>query len=327
MPKFAQQMKKGNKKYTLRTTLLSLLVIVAVLLGVYAAGIYQIYHFNSEMEIPEGTDNVIARFSPDDDGYIYDASGNRVTLDMGSRHSFISRKSLEKLKSEGYDAKEQQTLIYTTDQSGHYKIYTRKVVMPVCFYVDPDSDDTVTFDNVEILISDREDGNVLGMDFVEKFVVERDKDTGDISLLRDVPDQYTYVCDLNGHDSALGDIIGYSRRVYLTLQVNDDDPKNYYLDTGSGIRSCELVQPLKDISKATSKVVVDSVTGMATQNYCRVLIGNRMRFARVTYSDSLHTDEYSINPFKVFNRSVVLDLPNKKLYYLKISDPADSMPV
>ena len=76
-----------------------------------------------------------------------------------------------------------------------------------------------------------------------------------------------------------------------------------------------IVQPLKDINKATSPVRIDSVTGLSVQENCRVQIGDRMRFAKVTYADTLHTDKYSVNPFRMFNRSIVLDIPGKKLYY------------
>lgn len=313
-------MKKGKKLYSRKIYLTALFVILAAIAGVYAAGVYQIYHFNSEMIVPETSGNEIVVFKPDHDGLIYTANGQAVTLDMGSRHSFITPETLRQLKENGYDAKEQQTLIFTTDQSGHYRIYTRKVVMPVFLFANPDSADVVTFENVELLISDRDEGNILGMDFLERFVIERDKESKYITLLRNVPEGYEFVCDINGHDSTIGDFIGYSRRVYITLQVNDEDPQNYYFDTGRGIKSCQLVQPLKNVNRATSKVYVDSVSGLLTQDNCRVMIGNRMRFARVTYSDSLHTDKYSINPFKVFNRSIVMDLPNHKLYYKEASD-------
>lgn len=318
-------MTKNSKKYPVKTFVLSLLVILAVLVGVYAAGVYQIYHFNGEMTIPDGDDNVIVSVVPDEDGLVYTATGHGVTIDMGSRHCFISQKTLDQFKREGYPAIEYPTIIYTTDPSGRYRIYTRKVVMPVLFN-SPDSTALVRFDNVELFISDESEGNVLGMDFLEKFVIERDFRSGRISFLRNVPDNYTFVCDINGHDSTIGDLIGYSRRVYIPLQVNDDDPQNYYFDTGRGIRSLELVQPLKNVKGATSKVYVDSITGLMTQDNCRVLVGNRMRFARVTYSDSLHTDRYSINPFRVFNRSIVMDLPNHKLYYRRKMKPKESLP-
>ena len=320
-------MAKKRNKYPLRTLLLSAIVIVAVLLGVYAAGVYQIYHFNSEMVIPEGEDNLISTFLPDNDGHVFTTTGQAVTIDMGSRHCFITNETLERMKDDGYPLVEYPTLIYTTDQSGHYRIYTRKVVMPVNLFVRPDSDEVVTFNNVELLISDSKEGNILGMDFLERFVIERDIETGYISLLRNVPNDYTFVCDINSHDSTIGDIIGYSRRVYIPLQVNDEEPQNYYFDTGRGIRTCELVQPIRNVNRATSNVYVDSLTGLITQDNCRVVIGNRMRFARVTYSDSLHTDKYSINPFRVFNRSIVMDLPDRKLYYRSISEATDSIPL
>ena len=140
-------MTKKTHTYPLKTTLAAIFIIVAVILGVYGAGIYQIYHFNGKMEIPEGDENVILRIHPDEKGYVYTIVGIPYTIDMGSRHSFITPHTLEILKQHGIDGEEQQTLLYTTDQSGHYNFYTRKVVRPMYFFPNATSTDTVTFNN------------------------------------------------------------------------------------------------------------------------------------------------------------------------------------
>lgn len=308
-------MKHNNNTHSLRTFLLSLLLILVVIGGVYAAGVYQIYHFNSGMEIPDNDTNLLARFKVDDEGFFTSPSGKKVVLDMGSRHCFISRQTLEEFRASGYPIEEYPTLIYTTDHSGHYRIYTRKVVMDMLLPSPVYPDSALRIKNVELLISREPEDNILGMDCLDRFVIEHNANNGEISLYRSVPEGYTEVCSIDSHDSYLGDIIGYSRRVFIPLLVNDAGAHNYYFDTGTGMRQHDLVQPEGNIDRATTRVVLDTISGRMTQENCRVQVGNRLMFARVTYADDLHTDKYSVNPFRLFNQSIAMDLPNKKLFY------------
>lgn len=298
-----------------RRFVLSLLLLLAVVAGVYAAGVYQICRFNSHLDVPETGRNLLARFALDEQGNLYSPSGKVVTLDMGSRHTFINRKTLDEFKREGYPAFEVPTLIFTTDQNGHYRLYTRKVTMPMLL-TDPNAPDSILhLGNAELLIATDDHPNVIGMDTLEHFVVGRDADTGEISFYRNVPEGYSLVSELNGGDMTVAEMIGYNRRLYIPLQVNDDNAQNYYFDTGKTIRGLDLVQPLGNIERAKSPVVSDSASGLMVQPKCRVIVGQRVRFADVAYSDTLHTDKYSLNPFRLFTQSFVIDVPGKKLYY------------
>lgn len=307
-----------------KTLLLSVLTLVVVLLGVYASGVYQIVHFNKGMVVPETDSNLLAQITLNERGTFVSPSGKEVILDMGSRHSFLTQATLDELKREGYPAKEYPTLIFTTDHSGHYRLFTRKVVMPILL---PGVDGKVLrLDNAEMLIADPTTGNIIGMDCLERFVVERSVDTGVISLYRTMPEGYRPVARLAGHDSKLGDILGYSRRVYLPLVVNDQPVENYYLDTGRGMLNHTLVQPYRNKEMATTKVFLDSISGLYKQREGRVMVGNRMKFTSVTYCDTLHTDDYSVNPFRMFNKnSIAMDLPNRMFYMQDSGAGVDSL--
>lgn len=314
----------NNRKKSRKTLLWSIVTLVVVILGVYISGVYQIVHFNKGMQVPQTDDNLLAQITLSDRGTFMSPSGKEVMIDMGSRHSFITRATLEEFKREGYPAKEYPTLIFTTDHSGHYRLFTRKVVMPMLL---PGVDGKILrLDNAELLIADPTTGNIVGMDCLERFVIERNVDTGVISLYRTLPEGYRAVSPLKGHDSKLGDIIGYSRRVYLPLVVNDQPVENYYLDTGRGMLDHTLVQPYRNKEMATSELYTDSLSGLLKQHDGRVMIGNRMKFTSVTYCDTLHTDDYSINPFRMFNKnSIAIDLPNKMFYMRDSSAGVDSL--
>lgn len=310
-------MKLPKRKNGKHRFVFSILVLLGVLGAVYSAGVYQIYHFNSKMEVPDTGQNLIATFSLDEYGRIETPSGAKVYFDMGSRHCFIDYETLEHFRANGYPIQEVPTLIFTADHSGRYRLFTRKVVMPVGIKVTNRPDSVARFENVELLISNHENGNIVGMDFLERFCIEHDTNTGLVSFYHTAPDGYVTVDDLHSHDSMLSDLLGYSRRVYIPLSVNDQPQKNYFLDTGYSMRNIGLVQPEGDVKTATSPVVTDPETGLLTQAQCGVFIGNRYKVTTMVYCDTLHTDEYSLNPFVLFDRNFCLDIPNQKLLFGK----------
>lgn len=316
-------MKNRSKKSTI---VLSALFLALVLIGVYAAGVFQIYHINSRMKIPETGHNLVAELKLDEENMFATPSGQRVSFDMGSRHCFINESTLEHFKQVGYPIREVPTLAFTIDPNGHHRVFTRKVTMPMLLTAPNQPDSIIRIDDCELFIVDDSNENVLGMDFISRFVVGYKPSASTVSIYRSVPDGYVTVSEINSHDSNLGDMLGYSRRVYIPLEVNDEHANNYYFDTGANMSKISMIQPINDIRAATSEVRLDSASGLYYQDYCRVLIGNRLRYARVVYSDTIHTDYYSINPFRLFNQSVIIDIPGKRLMFKKDSDVSRPVP-
>lgn len=289
------------------------MVLLLFVFGVYAAGVYQLSHFNDKMIVPEGTDNLLAEIDINSRGTFRSPSGLEVILDMGSRHSFITEEAVEHLRSIGYPIEVFPTLLCTQNYSGRYRVYTRKVSLPVRL---PAPRGECRLENCEMLIENNEAGNIIGMDLLRYFVVAHEAADNRVKLLRNVPEDYVFVSHLSATDKPLISLSGLKRRVYITLAVNDANPEDYFFDTGPSMVGLQLIQPLDNAKQATSPVAPDSVTGLMTQQECRVMVGNRMKFAPVAYCDTVHTDKYSINPFNFFTpNDIVIDFPRLQLLY------------
>lgn len=293
--------------------LLSLLLILGVLGVVYAYSLWQLSTLNANPQFQETDGNLICRFYAGSATSISPVSGNTVNFDLGSRHSFINRSSAERLEAMGYQAKFLPTLIYTVDADGRYRLYTKKVIIDVTL-PNPELPDSIfVVRNVELLVVDDCHPNVLGMDMLNNLVIERLWPEGMVSLYKEVPGGYYPVCDITVHESILGNYVGSTGRASVKLAVNDEEPRDYFFDTGGNMRGIEVVQPYDNLRSAMSKVEVDSVTGYWTQRRCRVSFGNRMRFSNVVYCDTLHTDEYSVNPLMLFDQDFLIDMKGRKL--------------
>lgn len=311
-------MKKTNTshKRTLRRKLFWLLAVVVLLIvGAHVVNTWKIKHFNSSMTFDATPSGLVARFPLGKDFTLQSVSGFPVDFDMGSRHSFMSEKSLAKTQKDGYPLEVKNTLIYTKDEKGVYHLYTRKVCLdlklpnpelPGGFYY---------IRNAELLVNDESDHNVFGMDVLRNLVIERDYATNELLVYTTLPKDknYVFVSDITMHDSFGGDLFGEVGRASVSLKVNNDDRRDYFFDTGGEMRHIELVQPEDRMSSALTKVVTDSVTGHKVQHHCKVKFGDRLRYSTVVYSDDIHTDKYSVNPLMLFDSDVIFDFPGKQL--------------
>lgn len=310
-------MKKFQAKKKLLFSCLILLLVVA---GVYGYGAWQLYHLNSNPEFDEIPDNMLASFPAGPGNSMTPVSGNLVYFDLGSRHSFITRNAVARLKDMGFEPKIDNVLIYTTDADGHFGLYTKKVTIDITIPNPNLPDSLYTIRNVELLLVDNDKHNVFGMDLIKHFVIERLWPENIINIYREVPAGYYQVTGLDMHNSPFGNYIGSTGRASIELTVNDDDPRDYFLDSGGNMVDVELVQPESQMHMATTRVEVDSLTGLYTQRQCRVAFGDRLRYSNVVYCDSLHTDDYSVNPLKLFDQDVVLDIPGRRLMIHKTRD-------
>lgn len=308
---FALNMKKTGTK--LKKLLLSVLFILVVLGGVYAYSTWQLNHLNENPRFQEIDGNLISSFTPGPESIISPVSGNTVNFDLGSRHSFINRKSALRLDSLGWPVVFSPTLIYTTDADGRFRLYTQKVTIDVTLPNSELPDSSFVIRNVELLVSDDDQPNVFGMDLLRGIVVERLWPEGTVNFYKETPAGYYPVCDIKFHNSPLGNYLGSNGRASISLAVNDEAERDYFLDTGSNMRDIEIVQPYGNRHSARTTLETDSLTGCPMQRRCRVTFGNRMRFSRVLYCDTLHTDDYSVNPLMIFDQDFVIDMKSRKL--------------
>lgn len=294
-----------------------LIVAGVVVVLAAAAHIYNLWKcrgINSNPEFEQTDSNIIARFPLNDNCTLVSVSGEPINFDMGSRHSFISWSAVKNLQSKNYPVKLSKMLIYTKDQDGYYHWYNTMATLDVEL-PNPEMPDSVFhIRNVELIVSDDINANVLGMDLMKYMAIEHKYNTNELVIYRQAPeDGYRMVSDITLYDTRMGSFFGRFDRASVTLTVNDDDPREYFLDTGGLMRKYELVQPEECLTTANGVTVRDAESGLMMQKNCRVSFGDRVRFSTVIYSDSLHTDEYSVNPLNLFDQDCVIDFVGKRL--------------
>ena len=304
-----------KRKRLHKTLWLSVILLVLVLFGVYAFSFYETTHLNGRLNYTTNGQNLVADLKLNAENSVETPIGTQLSIDMGSRHSFLSENTLDYLQQVGYPVKVTPTFVFTTDPSGRFRFYTRKVNMPVRLPNPLMPDSAITLQDCELLLTPNT--NILGMDFLRSFAIEYIHDTHTMRLYLKAPEGYDKVSDIKTQESFLDDVMGTSRRVYIPLTVNDTKPQNYYFDTGAPMAAYELVQPAANVEHATSQLYTDPERGFSIQPDCRVMIGNRMHFGRVAYVDTLHTDKYSINPMTLFSEDFIMDLPNGELRFAK----------
>lgn len=292
-----------------KSTKILLLAVVGVALGVYGLGLWQVSRINADIVFADVGSNLLMQFPMDSTATFRAQTGGNVYFDMGSRHSFCTPEEVERLRARNYPIEERRCLLLTTDKNGHYRLYTRKIKLDVPI---PNADLAGGYyyiRNAELIVDETVDDNVFGMDFLRHLALERVWDSNELRLYRHAPQGYVAVCDINVY----GPGPGSTMRASINLKVNDEEPREYFFDTGGDMRAVELVQPLHQADYALSAVKVDSVTGLKVQRRCKVQFGNRLRYSSVVYCDTLHTDEYSVNPLRLFDQDMVLDMKGKKL--------------
>lgn len=301
--------------HILRKVLISLGCIALVIVLIHGVNAWRIKHFNENMTFESTPNGILAQFPLDDDCTLRSVSGFPVDFDMGSRHSMISEKSLAKIIKDGYPVEVKPTLLYTQDDHGQYHLFTRKACLDLILPNPYLPGGQYFIRNAELLVNDNSSHNVFGMDVLRHLVIERDFKTNELILYKELPSNadYMVVSDITMHNSLGGDVFGEVGRASVTLKVNNDDPREYFFDTGGEMRGIELVQPDSRIGSALSKVTYDSVIGHRVQRHCKVKFGDRLRYSTVVYSNDIHTDDYSVNPLRLFDSDVIFDFPGRQL--------------
>ncbi len=311
-------MKTGTskgKKYRIR----ALQVIGAVVCVTAALALLNNYRVKSISdnivfgETPQS--GIAAHFTLSENYSVKILDDETAIFDMGSRHSLICKESLQYIIDSGHPYSIAPALIYTKDDNGNHRVYTQKITTDITLPNSECRDSVYTIRNVDFLIDNTIDSNILGMNVLKHFAIQRLYATNEILLYFNAPEcNYQEVCELKLHESLLGSLFDNEiNRASVSLIVNGEPPQSYFMDTGRAMRTIEVVQPEDNLASATGRVEQDSVTGLLTQNRCKVKFGNRLRFTRVIYENDLHTDKYGMNPFNFFNQDCIIDIPNNRL--------------
>jgi hypothetical protein len=164
-----------------------------------------------------------------------------------------------------------------------------------------------------MFIADKNDDNILGMDFLERFCVDCKIPSQQISLYRYAPDNYVPIARIKAYGNSIADWLGYSKLYYCTLQVNDETPHNFYFDSGCRMQRVKMVQPTNDTLIAADRLSIGRTSGYPVQRHCRVRVGDRLKFCTVAYVDNIGQHDYLINPFRFFTQDFVIDFKHEQL--------------
>ena len=310
----------SKKLYSPRLLLRYALIGLCVIISVFLINNYRVSRISSDTSFDVIADSEIAAEFHLSEEYTVDCiNGEPSDFDLGSRHSIISQQTLDRIIASNRPYDISLALIYTKDVNGNYKLYTHKVTTDISLPNPHRPDSLFWIHNAELLIDNTLDHNVLGMDILRHFAVERHFKANKVILHFKAPEtDYQEVCKLQYHNSLLGSLFGNEiNRASVSLIVNDEKPHVYFFDSGQAMRLIEIVQPERNIANATGRIETDTVTGLLTQRRCQVKFGNRLRFSKVVYDDNIHTDGYGINPMKFFNQDCVIDIPGQRLLIRK----------
>lgn len=263
------------------------------------------------------------------------APGLRFRLDSGSSFSSISREQLDSLKSMGYPVDSTGVLAMGLGYKGQFRLVTKRyrVTLPVYGYhfgapdstgvypepvMDVEAGPVAKFVNVDfVMVLDNNHASpLLGIDFLEHFVMEMCYYPRCVTLRRDVPEKYDYVGELVVANN-LKDYLWVGSRYYMDLSVNHVRDM-YLVDTG--MERATIKAPTSMRPKHRNKDRHDSMVSSVGVRYTAVVDGNvwveygNRAVGSSTYYYEDEEEPFAINPLNFFRWEAVIDFPSRKVY-------------
>lgn len=259
--------------------------------------------------------------------YVVLRPGLRFKLDTGADFSSITERDLHFLDSLGFKAVESTYPILGRDGRGDIRLNTKRYTLSLPFYMWDTTVDSLgnlhqeinynasnILKNVDFAPADTE-FSVLGIDFLEKFLVEYRAAEKMMAFYFDVPEDYEFSEVLQPSDSPLfWPFLGH--RYYMDAYV-DNTKNRYFLDTG--ISQAFIHRPMSDAPKYDSNVRPDTIISLRgsypalADQRGWLKIGDREGMTTVYYYDS-DEESYGFNPINMFdNINVLFNFPAKKI--------------
>jgi len=255
----------------------------------------------------------------------------RFKFDTGADFSSITEEDLKGLDSLGYKVTESTYPIFGRDGKGDLRFETKRYTVELPLYQWDVSTDSVgntkakcLFSKVNVLKSvdfapSRTGFSVLGMDFIEKFIVEHRAKEGLVALYFEEPTGYEPGGKIYKSISPIH-WITLSHRYYINLTINNDT-RGYFLDTG--IRQAFVKRPKSALPLELNKALLDTVSSYRGAFPAIInpngwlAIGNRQGKTPVFYYDD-DEEDYAINPLNIINDiDMLFDFPHKSLKFRK----------
>lgn len=263
--------------------------------------------------------------------YVILRPGLRFKFDTGADFSSITEDDLHFLDSLGYKAKESNYTIIGRDGRGDMKMETKRYTLDLPVYPWSMKTDSLgnktynclysranTLKNVNFAPS-RTGFSVLGMDFIEKFLVEYRSKEDLLALYFNEPAGYEY-CEKLRKSTSPSHWFLLAHRYYLTMDV-DGEKDEYFLDTG--VRHAFVKRPLSSLPISLSKEFNDTVSSLrgvfpaVEVPGSWLTIGNREGATSVFYYDN-DEETNAVNPLNMFQEiDVLFDFPGETIKFRK----------
>lgn len=251
-----------------------------------------------------------------------------MLINTGSSVSTISPDDVRRLREHGVKIDSAFFPAFGTDSEDNVVFNTKRYIVSlpapsarvaltrsIC-RVDSMGPTPATIDNVTFLPGKPGRLSEIGMDILERFVVEFVPAASLLTLRKDVPEGYTKVASMRRHGT-LATTLGAGKRYYVQATV-DGNTQEYFLH--SGIDRMLVKMPLEDTiyvhaPRIRSCLQVRECAVPVTISYGWMQMGNRAGERRITFSPFADNgEEHLLNPSTFFVSNVVFDFPNNEIY-------------
>lgn len=314
-------MKKLGKK---------ILIILIVAVAVVVLGCVSIYSLTSQKDIRLVTDGSTLGRLPivGPNALVELVPGLTMKLDTGCDFSIITQADLERIKRMGLKVDSTYYPQLGRDRAGHVSLRMRRyhVDVPMGEYIygtDSAGNNIYEFSgkvnmirHVDFVPAEPDETSLLGIDLLERFIVEYTANPETLTLCTELPDGYNYVDEIHEMKN-LADVLTLGHRYYTRLKV-ERKSNNFFIDTG--LRNIHIKLPSEARRRSKRTIVRDT---MLQRNH-RVPVyidssawaeyGNRAgNYVAFYYDSRFGSEEYAVNPLILFQQDAVLDFPNRKL--------------
>jgi len=281
----------------------------AVAIALYAGALTGSCRLNDNIRIATGGIDTDAISVSMDYNTITDTNGVTYTIDLGSPHSFMADSTLARLRTNGALPDSIPTFIYTTCPDETARLFNTKHrhALPFASAAPDSENETVAILNAEFLSYAGCPENVIGVDILDRFVVEYLADNHELRLLTSVPGDYSVFIRMSICGISAANDFTRADRYYINLGVNNNGHKSFRIDTGREMAFMSILLP-------ADEAALDEQRGTIQPHECWVDIADRAGFSYANYIDIPTVEPYAINPFVFFEQDFVIDFPAKHIY-------------
>lgn len=295
-------MNRGFLTWSLILT--TLIVAVALYIGALVSSL----HINSDVHIGSESGHAESITIPIKYNTITDSDGITYTIDLGSSHSFLADTTLMRLQKRDAATDTIPTFIYTTCPDEKSRLFGAKYAHDIKIMrpLDGHRHQTAKILGAEFLSWPGCSENVIGIDLLDKFIVEYIDSSQELVISTTMPEGYIPFIDMTESNIHIADGFTYGVRYYVQLAPNRNDSERFRIDSGREMAYMYLLLPSDDADD-------DSQKGTLQPHECWVDISDRAGYTYANYIDIPTVEPYSLNPFVFFEQDFVIDFPSHQI--------------